>query len=71
VAGSLYVVGALGMEMLGGKVADLHDSSTLTYAAIVTTEEFFEMLGSAIFLYALMVYTTLPREAVRGSHRGG
>jgi hypothetical protein len=71
VAGSLYVIGALGMEMLGAKVADFYGSPTLTYAAIVTTEEFFEMLGSAIFLYALMTHTTLLREAVQEGHRGG
>src|SRR5215217_6573925 len=59
VAGSLYVVGAGGMELLEGKEVALHGSSTLTYAAIVKTQEFLEMFGIAIFLYALMVYRTL------------
>jgi hypothetical protein len=56
-AGALYVSGAVGLEMLGGLQADLYDESNLTYAALVTAEEFLEMTGAILFLYALMRYT--------------
>ncbi len=57
VAGALYVLGALGLEILGGLQSDLYGESNLTYAAITTVEELLEMIGSALFLYALMRYT--------------
>jgi hypothetical protein len=57
VAGALYISGALGLEMLGGLQADLYGKSNLTYAALLTAEEFLEMTGAILFLYALMRYT--------------
>jgi hypothetical protein len=56
-AGLLYVSGGLGLEMIGGLQDELYGRSNLTYAALVTLEEFLEMLGAILFLYALMLYT--------------
>ncbi len=62
-AGVLYVSGALGLEMLGGYWAEIHGETNqsyhanLTYHTLVTVEEFLEMTGAVLFLYALMRYT--------------
>lgn len=58
-AGSVYILGALVMEMLSGAQMDLHGEWNLTYVAIATTEEFLEMTGAVLFLYALMVYVSV------------
>ena len=55
-AGALYVLGSLGMEMPGGLIVELHHTRNLPYLTLVTIEEFFEMTGAIIFLYALMLY---------------
>ena len=55
-SGSIYVIGAIGFELIGGLQADLHGSANLTYALITTTEELLEMLGIALFIYSLNKY---------------
>lgn len=54
-AGSLFVGGAVVMEMVGGKVLSMH-LPEMAYILAVTCEEFLEMLGIVIFLYALLSY---------------
>ncbi len=54
-AGSVFVTGALGMEIVGGKVLSMQLPKA-AYVLSVTCEEFFEMLGVVIFLYALLAY---------------
>ncbi|GAA4731478.1 hypothetical protein GCM10023328_08210 [Modestobacter marinus] len=57
VAGTLYVGGAIGMEMVGSWLAD--DRGTLLstpYVLATTAEEVFEMLGVVVFLYAVTTY---------------
>jgi hypothetical protein len=56
-AGALYVSGSLGLEMIGGLVSDLRGQGNLLYIALVTVEDFLEMSGAIIFLYALARYT--------------
>jgi len=55
VSGVVFVTGALGFEMLGA-----HEVSSNTSEKIIsifyTIEEFLEMLGIALFLYALILY---------------
>lgn len=58
VSGTTYVIGALGFELLGGWQNDLFGSNNLTYSILYTCEEFLEMLGIVIFIYALLVYIT-------------
>ena len=64
-AASIYVAGALGVEMLGGYYADATGMYThivepfvpsFPYMVIATLEEFMEMLGIAVFIYALLSY---------------
>lgn len=58
VSGVTYVSGAIGLEMIGGLQADSYGNNNLIYLLIVTCEEFLEMLGTVIFIYALLLYIT-------------
>lgn len=55
-AGSIYLAGALGMELIGGRYAELHGLSNLIYLACVTIEEGAEMIGVIIFIQGLLEY---------------
>ncbi len=56
-AGSLYLAGALGFESIGGWYFSLHgEMEDLPYSLLVATEEFFEMSGIILFIYALLDY---------------
>lgn len=52
---SLYLGGAIGMEMLGGRYHALHGSD-FTQSMIAIAEEALEMFGVCIFLYAALSY---------------
>ena len=51
-----YGLAGLAMEMLGGKYISLAGAREVVYAVIYTTEEALEMVGIALFIYALMQY---------------
>jgi len=65
IAGAIYVMGAIGMEMPGANVAyyyaqlgqgeGLHETSIL-YDVITTIEESLELTGIVFFNYVLMRY---------------
>src|SRR5260221_14428329 len=55
-AGVLYVGGALGIELLLGVWTDRHGELNLAWALIDLIEEAGEMVGSSLFLYALLEY---------------
>ena len=57
-SGGIYVIGAVGLELVGGVEADVHGMETLVYAVISTVEELLEMLGVVLFIYALLAYIT-------------
>jgi hypothetical protein len=63
-AGFIYVSGALGMDMVNGRYADFHGSQNLTYQAMTVVEEFLEMTGIIIFVYAIMSYMVSQVRAV-------
>lgn len=54
-AGAVYVTGALGMELVGGYIADYIGYNTL-YGLASTVEELLEMFGIVIFVNALLSY---------------
>lgn len=56
VAGTLYVGGALGMEVVGSWLADDRGMLSTPYVLATTTEEVLEMLGAVVFLYAVATY---------------
>ena len=55
-SGAIFVSGAIGFEMLGGRQADLFGDNNILYSFYYTCEELFEMLGVAIFIYTLLTY---------------
>lgn len=65
-AGITFVTGSIGIEMVSGYLLDLqgwelmYDNSAgwlgMSYAILVTLEEFLEMSGIVIFIYALLTY---------------
>ena len=61
-AGFIFVVGAVGVEMFSGREADLHGTDTIAYTVLYSIEEFLEMTGIVVFIYALMSHHTPDRE---------
>jgi hypothetical protein len=55
VSGLIYVSGALGGEAVSG-IPEIMYGETFVYGILYTCEELFEMLGIAIFIYALLSY---------------
>lgn len=55
-AGVLYLGGAIGIEMLGGRYAELHGLGNLPYQLLAHLEEGMEMTGSIVFVCALLRY---------------
>lgn len=64
VAGTIFLGGAIGAEMVGKYYFDLHGPS-MTSTMITAVEEFIEMLGIVIFLYALLSYLGLYVQEVQ------
>lgn len=55
-AGGLYVGGAIGMEMVSGRYAEVHGLYNFPYGLLITIEESMEMIGLIIFVFALLSY---------------
>lgn len=64
VGGAIYVGGALGFELLGGYQAESFGTENTVYAILITFEETLEMIGTLVFIYALLLYITLEVEGV-------
>ncbi len=56
VSAVVFVAGAIGFELLGGRQYEAHGADDIVYAILYTCEESLEMLGTAIFIYALLLY---------------
>jgi hypothetical protein len=56
VSGLIFVIGAVGFEMLGGRYKDLYSEETNMYVVYFTIEEFLEMTGISLFIYSLLKY---------------
>ncbi|MBA5763113.1 hypothetical protein H2O73_12195 [Vibrio sp. 404] len=63
-SGSIFVIGAIGFEMLGGGQAETLGIDNTLYFIFYTCEEFLEMLGIAIFLYSLLLYITTDAKSL-------
>lgn len=55
-AACIYLGGAIGMEMLGGRYAEMAGADNFTYNLFTTVEEGLEMLGVIYFIDALLGY---------------
>jgi len=57
IAGVIFVMGAIGFEYVAREYWERgYSLRSMTYAAISTVEEFLEMIGVVIFIYALIDY---------------
>jgi len=57
-AGTIYVGGALGLELVGGAIADKGEQPSLLYDIVAAMEESLEMIGIATFVFALADYAS-------------
>ena len=55
-SGSIFVLGAIGFESLSGWQFELYGSNSALYSIFYVCEELLEMLGVALFVYALLTY---------------
>jgi hypothetical protein len=63
-AGSLFLAGAIGIEMFGARAADLYGTDSISYCVLYTCEEFCEMTGIVLFIYGLLAYIAAEGEAL-------
>jgi hypothetical protein len=65
-AGTIYVGGALGMELIEGYYASLHGGQgNMPFAILATIEEACEMTGILVFMYALLLYISTYIQEVK------
>ena len=63
-AGTIYVAGALGLELIGGAMVDKAERFSpmyefgLVYEVVAATEELLELIGIATFIFALSDYAS-------------
>lgn len=63
-SGSLFVLGAIGIELVGVRFfSDIYHAQNLIAEVITTIEELLEMIGITIFIYAILAYIS---EALNG-----
>lgn len=55
-SGFIFVIGAIGFEMLGSYAYNHFTLNSREYTVIVTIEEFFEMTGLILFIYTALDY---------------
>ena len=53
-AGAVYVIGAVGMEMIGANAAESYSRNSLAYLLCYNLEELLELAGIALFIVALI-----------------
>ena len=52
---TIYIGGAVGLELAGGYYAELYGSDNLIYSIIQTVEESMEMAGVILFIWGLLI----------------
>jgi hypothetical protein len=65
IAATLYIGGAIGVELVGAQFAELHGTGNLIYSMIATVEESLEMGGVIIFVWGLVVFIAEKYKAVQ------
>jgi len=64
ISGAIFVIGAIGFEIVGGKYDELHGHENVIYALLYTGEELFEMLGIVFFIYSILMYIAMQFPSV-------
>jgi hypothetical protein len=55
-AGSIFITGAIGIEIISATEADMNGTETIKYSVLYTLEELCEMLGIVLFCRGLLHY---------------
>lgn len=53
IAGTIFILGAVGLEMLGAHLFSINEGLTFPYALVATLEESFEMIGVIYFINSI------------------
>ena len=56
IAAAMYLGGAVGLEMIEGWYSEINGRETLLYMTLTTLEETLEMVGTIVFIWALLGY---------------
>ncbi len=56
IAGTIYVGGAIGCELVSGYYANYYSYTDIIFVLLTTVEEVLEKLGIIVFIYALLSY---------------
>ncbi|PXW86796.1 hypothetical protein C8R34_11369 [Nitrosomonas sp. Nm84] len=56
IAATLYIGGAIGFELIGGRYSELYGEENWSYIMITTIEESLELSGLILFIWALLKY---------------
>ncbi|MBL3657625.1 hypothetical protein [Fulvivirga sediminis] len=59
VSAAIFLLGALGMEMVGSSYVSSNGGKDLTYGLLCTVEETLEMVGMSYFIYTLLSYMSV------------
>jgi len=65
VSGAIFVSGAIGFELLGGRQDELYGNTNILYSFYYTCEESLEMVGIAIFIYTLLSYMVNQFDSIK------
>jgi hypothetical protein len=68
-AGSLFITGAIGFEIISAREADLNGSTSMLYSTLYTIEELCEMLAIVLFIFALLDYIRAEYGEIRISFK--
>ncbi len=52
-SGAIFIFGAVILESMGAQIAAQYGETVSSYSFVVMAEEFFEMIGVSVFIYAL------------------
>ena len=55
-SGLLFLAGAIGIEVVSAREADINGTETVYYSVLYTAEELCEMVAMVIFSYGLLRY---------------
>ena len=66
-SGATYVTGAIGFEMLSGISDQSYGVNSVFYSMFYTCEELLEMVGIALFIYALLAYISNEFQYLRAT----
>lgn len=59
ISSAIYVEGAVGIELIRARLADLPQHSHIFYLLILTLKEFLETISIIVFIYALISYVSV------------